>query len=72
MNPSTLERALLDYVTEAEAASLLGMSRQGLNKKPDAAKRRLGGIPGPGGWLFHRATLEQDPRCERATDEGQA
>jgi len=72
MNPSTLERALQDYVTVTEAAALLGISRQGLHKKTDEMKRSLGGIPGPGGWLFHRQTLLEDPRCSRAPDEGQS
>jgi hypothetical protein len=72
MNPSALERALQDYVTESDAAALLQITRQALHKKADHVKRRMSGIPSPCGWLFHRDTLLQDPRCARAPDAGQS
>jgi hypothetical protein len=69
MNPAALERALQDYVSESQAAALLGVTRQAVNKKPDQIKRRMGGIPGPGGWLFHRETLLRDAGRAESTGE---
>ena len=57
MNPEELERALEAYVTEAEAAELLGISRQALHKRSETTKRSIGGIRSPSGWIYRREAL---------------
>jgi len=58
VTPEKLERALEAYVTEAEAAERLGVSRQALHKRSETTKRSIGGIRSPSGWIFRRDALQ--------------
>jgi hypothetical protein len=51
--PSQIETALTGYVTEVEAAKMLGFaSRQAFHRRSEPYKRSFGRIKSPHGWLY--------------------